>query len=231
MTHSMTKFAASTTRLSLMAMVLFGTMMVVGATSTPAADMMEQQQLVEKAKMTLEAFAADQSVGGPIRPSHDTQYFEIFGNRAIYHDGWLAGTTPAEGPWLMGLDTAGCGKRLQLGALQHRRGLLSGRRPRHQDARQAARDAGTLPGRGIEIRRVSARQLCYSAGPRTATEPTGRQDRLYVLGGISGIPPGSTPNLLGKSYSVSAEIEIPQGGAEGMLKATVAHSAAMASIW
>ena len=27
--------------------------------------------------------------------THDTQYFEIMGNRAIYHDGWLAATTPA----------------------------------------------------------------------------------------------------------------------------------------
>ena len=26
------------------------------------------------------------------RDRHTTQYFEIFGNRAIYHDGWLAGT-------------------------------------------------------------------------------------------------------------------------------------------
>ena len=26
-------------------------------------------------------------------------------NRAIYHDGWLAGTTPPQGPWLMGLGT------------------------------------------------------------------------------------------------------------------------------
>jgi len=24
---------------------------------------------------------------------HATRYFEIFGNRAIYHDGWLAGLT------------------------------------------------------------------------------------------------------------------------------------------
>ena len=24
-----------------------------------------------------------------------TQYFEIFGNRAIYHDGWMANTVPA----------------------------------------------------------------------------------------------------------------------------------------
>jgi len=28
-----------------------------------------------------------------------TQYFEIFGNRAIYHDGWMANTIPAAPPW------------------------------------------------------------------------------------------------------------------------------------
>jgi arylsulfatase A-like enzyme len=31
-----------------------------------------------------------------------TQYFEMFGNRAIYHDGWIAATTPPTPPWLMG---------------------------------------------------------------------------------------------------------------------------------
>ena len=31
-----------------------------------------------------------------------TQYFEMFGNRAIYHDGWVAATTPPARPWLMG---------------------------------------------------------------------------------------------------------------------------------
>jgi len=29
---------------------------------------------------------------------HITQYFEIFGNRAMYHDGWLAGTVH-RAPW------------------------------------------------------------------------------------------------------------------------------------
>ena len=32
----------------------------------------------------------------------DTQYFEMVGNRAIYHDGWIAATTPPSPPWLMG---------------------------------------------------------------------------------------------------------------------------------
>ena len=30
---------------------------------------------------------------------HSTQYFEMLGNRAIYHDGWVAATTPATLPW------------------------------------------------------------------------------------------------------------------------------------
>ncbi len=32
----------------------------------------------------------------------DTQYFEMVGNRAIYHDGWIAATTPPAPPWLLG---------------------------------------------------------------------------------------------------------------------------------
>ena len=32
-----------------------------------------------------------------------TQYFEMFGDRAIYHDGWIASTTPPQPPWLLGL--------------------------------------------------------------------------------------------------------------------------------
>jgi arylsulfatase len=32
----------------------------------------------------------------------DTQYFEMVGNRAIYHDGWIAATTPPAPPWTMG---------------------------------------------------------------------------------------------------------------------------------
>jgi arylsulfatase len=44
----------------------------------------------------------------------------------------------------------------------------------------------------------------------------GRTEFSYS-GEISGIPDGSAPNTLGKSYSITAEVEIPQGGAEGML--------------
>ena len=32
--------------------------------------------------------------------THTTQYFEMLGNPAIYHDGWMASTTPPQPPWL-----------------------------------------------------------------------------------------------------------------------------------
>ena len=34
-----------------------------------------------------------------------TQYFEMLGNRALYHDGWIAATNPSPPPWAMGMGT------------------------------------------------------------------------------------------------------------------------------
>ena len=67
MTHVCSKPSFITTRLPLMAAVLFGTMVAVSATPALAADAAEQQQLVDKAKMTVEAFISDPSVGPATR--------------------------------------------------------------------------------------------------------------------------------------------------------------------
>ena len=32
--------------------------------------------------------------------THKTQYFEMFGDRAIYHDGWIASTKVMRPPWV-----------------------------------------------------------------------------------------------------------------------------------
>ena len=66
----------------------------------------------------------------------DTQYFEMVGNRGIYHDGWMANTTPFAPPWDPGhRQAARCRQRLQVGALQHHRRLLAEQRPRRQECR------------------------------------------------------------------------------------------------
>ncbi|SNS63718.1 arylsulfatase [Sphingomonas laterariae] len=43
------------------------------------------------------------SFAAPKAPErHETQYFEMMGNHAIYHKGWLASTTPPTEPWSLG---------------------------------------------------------------------------------------------------------------------------------
>ena len=73
-------------------------------------------------------------------------------------------------------------QRLQVGTLQHRRGLLGEQRPRGQDAGQAPRVAGAVHGGGDEVQRVSAGQLGASAHHRAAAERDGRAEHLHLLG-------------------------------------------------
>jgi hypothetical protein len=47
--------------------------------------------------------------------------------------------------------------------------------------------------------------------------PTAGKSVFTYSGEVSGIPEGSAPSTLGKSFSITAEVDIPQGGAEGML--------------
>jgi arylsulfatase len=44
----------------------------------------------------------------------------------------------------------------------------------------------------------------------------GRTEFTY-LRPLTGIPMGDAPQLLGTSYRIRAEVEVPQGGGEGML--------------
>src|SRR6185295_9790207 len=36
-------------------------------------------------------------------------------------------------------------------------------------------------------------------------------------GELTGVPPSAAPSILNKSYTITAEVEIPEGGAEGMI--------------
>ena len=81
-----------------------------------------------------------------------TQYFEMLGNRAIYHEGWVACTTPATTP--VGAEHEARARRdhrLQVGTLQRRGRSHRVERPRGEDAGQAQADAGHLLSRSGEV--------------------------------------------------------------------------------
>ena len=70
---------------------------ILEATGIPAPDTINgiKQRPIEGVSMVYTWDKAN--ANAPTR--HTTQYFEMLGNRAIYHDGWVAATTPATLPW------------------------------------------------------------------------------------------------------------------------------------
>ena len=147
-----------------------------------------------------------------------TQYFEMVGNRAIYHDGWIAATTPPEPPWDLGFgkfpDVVN-GYTWELYKLA-------------DDFSEANDLAAKMPDRlrdmkelfMVEAAKYSVFPLDNSFTARAATQrPSATAGRTVFTysGESSGLPYSSAPDIAGKSYSITAEVEIPQGGAEGMI--------------
>ena len=101
---------------------------------------------------------------------HTTQYFEMFGNRGIYHKGWTA-VTRHKTPWLLGREDPGLG-RGRLGALRHERRLDAGQRSAPRSIRRSSRSCSACSDRGDEDT-TSCRSTTASRSASTRTSPAG----------------------------------------------------------
>jgi arylsulfatase A-like enzyme len=148
----------------------------------------------------------------------ETQYFEMFGNRAIYHDGWIAATPPPAAPWLMGtvkLPDVVNGYKWELYNLNEdysEYNDLSAKNP------QKLRDLQELF--LIEATKYNVFPLDNSILPRIVTprpSATAGRTLFTYTGQLAGVPVSDAPSILNKSYTITADVEVPQGGGEGML--------------
>ena len=85
---------------------------------------------------------------------HDLQYFEMFGNRGIYHKGWSA-VTKHRTPWVMVGGDAPAVRRRRLGALRRQHRLQPGPQPRGRAPRHARQAATALAHRGDQVQRAA----------------------------------------------------------------------------
>ena len=148
-----------------------------------------------------------------------TQYFEMFANRAIYHDGWIATTTPPVAPWLLG--TVELPKDVVNGYKWELYNLT-------EDYSENNDLAAKMPDKLremqelflVEATKYNVFPLDNSVLPRLlAPRPSataGRNVFIYASE-MAGLPVSDAPSILNKSYTITAEVEIPQGGAEGMI--------------
>jgi arylsulfatase len=147
-----------------------------------------------------------------------TQYFEMLGNRAIYHEGWVAATTPATIPWILSSAPAPDVISGYSWELYHVA----------EDPTQSKDLAAAMPEKLKELQDIFyAEAAKYDVLPLDNTTlprfnspkpnlTTGRSVFTYSGTPIS-MPGSGAPHLLNKSYTIPAEVVIPEGGAEGMI--------------
>ncbi len=148
---------------------------------------------------------------------HDTQYFEMMGNRAIYHDGWMASTTPANLPWDQArkavLPSDYAWELYDLRADFSQGHDLASAQPQKLAQMQAlfteeARHNQVLP---LDNRLTMERFVAAASQQRKAHSYT------YWGAGVS-VPAVSAAPILNQSFTLTADIEAPKK-AEGVVMA------------
>jgi arylsulfatase len=147
-----------------------------------------------------------------------TQYFEMLGNRAIYHEGWVACTTPATLPW-------------ELSNAQPPDVIMGYKWELYnvaEDPTESKDLAAQMPDKLKQMQ-----DLFYAEAGKhnvlpldnttlarwNAPKPnlTGGRTVFTYAGVLTGVPNSGAPNILNKAYTITAEVTIPEGGAEGMI--------------
>lgn len=149
---------------------------------------------------------------------HTTQYFEMLGNRAIYHDGWVAATTPANLPWAPSTATPPdviTGYNWELYNVKEDPTQFNDLATRMPEKLKQMQDLFYSEAKKYDVLPLDNSSLARFYTPRPSLT-AGRTDFTYT-GGLTGVPNSGAPNILNKSYVITAEVEIPEGGAEGMI--------------
>jgi arylsulfatase A-like enzyme len=148
---------------------------------------------------------------------HRTQYFEMFGNRAIYNDGWVAASTPPIPPWVMGGQAPNVNDyKWELYNVENdfsEANDLAAKEPKKLRELQDLFVAEAAKYKVLPLDNSKVERADVSIRPSLSR---GRTEFTYYPGMIR-IPEGAAPDLKNKSYRIIADVEIPEGGAEGVL--------------
>ena len=148
---------------------------------------------------------------------HRTQYFEMFANRAVYNDGWVAATSPPIAPWVS------VAKPIDID--DYKWELYNVKDDFSEAVNLASKEPAKLKDMQdlfwIEAAKYDVLPIDNSRVERfdVSNRPSltaGRSEFTYYPGMVR-IPEGSAPDIKNKDFIVAAQVQIPAGGAEGLL--------------
>ncbi|MCB1687572.1 MAG: arylsulfatase [Halioglobus sp.] len=149
---------------------------------------------------------------------HVTQYFEMMGQWALYHDGWFLSTKANRAPW-QAFEPANPdplnNQVFQLYDFSSSWNQSEDVAAQHPDKVAQMRAMFLEEAKKYQVLPLDASVGARVAAPRPSLT-AGRTEYVYTHPMI-GLPQGDAPYLLDTSYTITAEITVPEGGAEGMI--------------
>ena len=129
---------------------------------------------------------------------HKTQYFEMMGQWALYHEGWLLST-----------------QVLELYDLNKDFSQSQNVADKYPDKVKEMKTLFIEEARKYQVFPLDASVAARIVAPRPNIT-AGRMEFVYTWPMI-GLPQVDSPFLLNSSYTITADIDVPEGGAEGMI--------------
>ncbi len=146
-----------------------------------------------------------------------TQYFEMIGDHAIYHDGWIASSKVMRAPW----DNSGKGNHdpaswpWELYDLSKDWTQYEDVAAQFPEKLKELEDLFWKEAERNQVLPLNATTFTRMVEPRPSLA-AGRSVFTYS-GELTGTPNGDAPSVLATSYNFKAEIDVPKEGAEGMI--------------
>jgi arylsulfatase len=147
---------------------------------------------------------------------HETQYFEMFCNRGIYHKGWTAVTRHST-PWVMGTELPALAEDVwELYAPDDwtQAHDLAAEQPEKLAELQTLfiLEAGKYNVFPLDDRRAERFNADLAGRPQLV-----RGNRQLLFGGMRRLSENSIVVTKNKSFALTAEVAVPEGGAEGVI--------------
>jgi len=165
-------------------------------------------------------YTFDANAGGRDAQSrHRTQYFEMGGSQGLYNDGWMLSAVPLRAPW----DVAGAAItdpatafKFELYELKNDWTQFTDVAAQHPEKAREMHDLMFGEFAKYQVLPLDASAMTRFLAPRPSLA-AGRD--VYEFSGrpFTDIPAGNVVSLLNSSYTITAALDVPKAGANGMI--------------
>jgi arylsulfatase len=147
---------------------------------------------------------------------HKTQYFEMLGNRAIYDDGWVAAARHPRLPWQGSIKADFQKDPWELYNIKEDFSEANNLAAENPEKLEKLQKLFLSEARRYQVLPLDDR-LSERFDVTLRPSPAAGRTTFTYYSGVAPIPEGSAPSLRNRSFSITANVEVPESGAEGVL--------------